>query len=104
MDKLLGKLRWKIACYYIDDMIVYSPTFGQHLIDLREVLTLLHRAGLTLKPTKCFVGYHSMKVLGHVVDRLGLSTTKERAQAILQQPYLETLRALEFFVGVCGIL
>jgi len=28
--------------------------------------------GMTLASTKCYIGYHSIELLGHVVDRFGL--------------------------------
>ena len=61
MDKLLGKLRWCIAICFIDDMVVFSRTFEDHLQDIDEILTLFQDAGLTIQPYKCFVGYHSVK-------------------------------------------
>jgi hypothetical protein len=102
MDKLLKKLRWKVAACYIDDMVVYSATFEEHIRDLSELLTLVDDAGLTFNPAKCFCGYHTLGLLGIIVDSLGLSTTKERAQAILEQPFPKTLLQLENFLGVTG--
>src|SRR5271156_6595785 len=102
MDKLLAKFRWKIASCFIDDIIIYSDTFEDHLRDLDDVLTTLENAGLTLKPQKCLIGFHSLKVLGQIVDKYGLRTTKERAEAILNQKWPETLDTLDRFIGQCG--
>ncbi len=38
MDKLLKGLLWKICLVYLDDIVIYSATFEQHLLDLEEVL------------------------------------------------------------------
>jgi len=77
MDKLLlAKFGWKIASCFIDDVIVYSNTFEDYLRDLDDVLATLENAGLTLKPQKFLVGFHSVKVLGQIVDKYGLRTTK----------------------------
>jgi hypothetical protein len=102
MDKLLRFVRWRIACCYIDDIIVFSASFEDHIHDLNTVLTLLQDAGLTPNPLKCFVGYHTLQLLGQAVDSLGLTTTEERAHAILEQPWPRCLAALEYFVGICG--
>ena len=85
MDKLLAKFRWKIASCFIDDIIICSDTFEDHLRDLDDVLSTLENAGLTFKPQKCLIRFHSVKVLGQIVDKYGLRTTKERAEAILNQ-------------------
>jgi len=102
MDKLLHKFRWRIACRFIDDIIIFSDTFEAHVRDLDDVLTVLKESGLTVQLHKCLVGYHSLKLLRQLVDRLGLTTTEERAEAILKQTYPETLDQLETFLGACG--
>ena len=102
MDKLLAKFRWKIASCFIDDIIVYSDTFEDHLRDLDDVLSTLENAGLTLKPQKCLVGFHSVKVLGQIVDKYGLRTTRERAEAILNQRWPENLDTLDRLIGQFG--
>ena len=38
---------------YIDDIIVHSPNFKQHLEDLEKCFIRLRDAGLKLKPSKC---------------------------------------------------
>ena len=102
MDKLLQHFRWRVACCFIDDTIVFSYTFEEHLRDIDEILTTFELAGLTIQPYKCFVGFHSLKILGQLVDRFGLTTTEERASAICDVPYPKTLSALEHFLGACG--
>ncbi len=51
MQKVLAGLDW---CFvYLDDILIVSSTFEEHLERLREVLTRLRKAGLRLKPGKC---------------------------------------------------
>ena len=102
MDKLLAKFRWKIASCFIDNVIVYSNTFEDHLRDLDDVLATLENTDLTLKPQKCMVAFHSVKVLGQIVYKYGPRITKERAEAILSQKWPETLDTLDRLIGQCG--
>ena len=80
-----------MAICFIDDIIVFSATFEDHIRDLDDILTLLENAALTVSPHKCFVGYHSLKILGQLVDRFGVTMTAQRADGILRQTYLKTL-------------
>ena len=57
---------------------------------------------MTLSPTKCFVGYHSVQLLGHHVDRFGLSTLEQKVEAISKLQFPANLRELEFFLGLTG--
>lgn len=53
MERVLYGLHWKICLVYLDDIIVYSSSFEQHLERLQKVLDCLQSAGLKLKPQKC---------------------------------------------------
>jgi len=77
MDKVLHKFRWRIACCFIDDITIFSDTFENHLRDLDDVLTVLEESGLTVQLYKGLEGYHSLKLLGQLVDWLELTMTEE---------------------------
>lgn len=87
---------------YIDDIVVFSKTFEEHLKHLEEVFSILEKLGITLAPEKCFVGFHSVELLGHVVDRFGLYTQEQKVKAILDIQFPENLQQLENFIGITG--
>jgi hypothetical protein len=49
IDVILSTARFQCALTYLDDIIIYSPSFEQHLLDLAMVLKLLDDAGVSLK-------------------------------------------------------
>ncbi|XP_028514953.1 uncharacterized protein LOC110239425 [Exaiptasia diaphana] len=52
MDRLLrGKEEYAAA--YMDDLVVFSRSFDDHLIHLKDILETLKKANLTAKPKKC---------------------------------------------------
>ncbi|GFW46701.1 hypothetical protein TNCV_2830271 [Trichonephila clavipes] len=53
MDNLLHHFKWTMCLCYLDDIIVFSETFEDHLIRLRLVLKCLQEAGLKLNSKKC---------------------------------------------------
>lgn len=56
-----------ICMVYLDDILIYSRTFEDHLIHLEEVLTRIQSAGLKLNPGKCLANVRDHAVfLGHV--------------------------------------
>ena len=67
---------------YIDDVIVHSKTWEEHLVHLRIVLERLRKNGLTAKPSKCEWGASSLTYLGHVVGAGKVSIPEARVDAI----------------------
>jgi hypothetical protein len=101
MDKrVLSKLSWRGASCYVDDIVIYAATFQEFLHMTDEVFRVLSDLGITLKARKCFLGFHSIELLGYLVDRLGLTTTESKADAVRNIPFPTTLAQLEHFIGL----
>ena len=81
-----------------------SPLLAEIIVSmhLRQVFTLFLRAGIALKPSKSFVGYPNMQLLGQRVDSFGLSTPQERLAAISKLEFPRTLTALETYLDITG--
>ena len=56
-----------VCSNYIDDVIVYSDSWSEHLADLTRVIKRLGEVGLTIKRSKCEFGKRYMLYLGHQV-------------------------------------
>ena len=101
MDLLLEIHKAYAKCF-VDDTVVFSDDFESHLKHIEAVLRTMEEAGMTLSPTKCYVGYHSIELLGHHVDRFGLSTLEQKVEAIAKLRFPASLRELEYFLGLTG--
>lgn len=69
MDKVFSGMTFRSVLCYIDDAIVASSTFEEHIKDLNEVFQRLKNAGLKINPKKCVFAQSSCKFLGHVVSK-----------------------------------
>ncbi len=56
-----------VCSNYIDDVVVYSAGWEEHLVDLVRVIECLGKAGLKVKRKKCEFGRKYMSYLGHQV-------------------------------------
>jgi len=79
---------------------MYAPSFVKFVAIVDEVFSILGNLGITLKVKKCFLGFHSLEILGYLVDRLGLTTAEAKADAVQYIPYPVTLSQLEYFIGL----
>ena len=67
---------------YMDDVLVFSETLGDHLKHLRLVLERIDCAGLKLKPSKCHLVRQEVEYLGHVITPNGMLPNHKLIQAI----------------------
>ena len=65
LDMILTGFRWEYCLIYMDDVIVFSESFDQHIIDVQNVLRSLTEANETLKPSKCTLFSQKVNYLGH---------------------------------------
>ncbi|GFV47652.1 transposon Ty3-I Gag-Pol polyprotein [Trichonephila clavipes] len=72
----------------LDDIIVFSETFEDHLIRLRLVLKCLQEAGLKLNSKKCLLP-QEVKILGHHVSSNGVRPDPDKIKASLLKSGVE---------------
>ena len=103
IDSILRKFR-EFARAYVDDVVVFSQTLEEHISHLTKIFALFNELNIALKPTKTFLGYPSVSLLGQKVDSLGLTTANEKLEAILSLRFPPTLKHLETYLGKTGYL
>ena len=100
MQSILAPYLWLFCLVYIDDIIIYSKSYEEHLSHLDQVLAAIEKARITLSPKKCHLFYGSILLLGHKVSRLGLSTHAEKVRAIMELERPKKLSQLQAFLGM----
>ncbi len=82
MDKVFGSLKWNGVMGYIDDFIIYSNTFEEHMELLKRVFEKLKDHGIFAKISKCQFGLEEIEFLGHVVSKEGMKANGKKVKAI----------------------
>ena len=95
MDILLSGIKNKFAQAYIDDVLVSSSEFKDHLNHIEEVFKRFRKANLKLKPTKCKFGYQQLSMFGHKVSAHGIIPDESNVEAILKLPVPTKLKELQ---------
>ncbi len=101
MEKVLENCR-EFASVYIDDVLVYSDNWKDHLQHVTHVFEALKDAGLAAKPGKCQWGRRHLDYFGHRVGCGRIAVPEHRAQAMAEFSQPTTKRDLRAFLGSVG--
>ena len=100
IDSLLGPKLEPRVFGYLDDIIVATETFEEHLKWVEIVLNKLVDARLKVNREKCEFCCSSVTYLGFLLDQDGLRPDPDRVTALLNYPTPTNLRQLRGFLGI----
>ncbi|KAI2652403.1 Retrovirus-related Pol polyprotein [Labeo rohita] len=101
MDIILRPYQAYTAAY-IDDVVIHSEHWDEHLSHLRRVLTELRWAGLTTNPRKCHLALSEAKYLGYQVGRGLIKPQPKKVEAVQAAPRRSTKTQVQAFLGLAG--
>ena len=103
INQVLGDLKGSICEPYLDDILVHSETFEQHVQDLKKVLLRLLSRGVKLRGKKCAFAKQEVRYLGRLVSANGYRPDPEDTAALekFREPprTIGQLRSLLGFLG-----
>jgi len=97
---LLGMERFTGA--YLDDIIIFSTTWEEHLQHINRVLSAIRSAGLILKRSKCVFATAGLEFLGHKVGLGKVEPRRQTVQALLDFPRPNNPKQLRSYLGLAG--
>src|SRR6185437_15595564 len=86
IDRTLAGIAGEYAYGYIDDIIIFSHTWEDHIKHVKEVLKRLQNANLRVSLPKCEWGTHSIKFLGHIFTHEQMKIDPEKVEAVQKIP------------------
>ena len=102
IDEVLAGLKWTCVLTYIDDCLIYSKTFDEHLKALEKVFDRLRDYGLTLGAKKCKFAVKEVNFLGHVVNEHGIRPDPAKTSAISRLHLPNDKKGLRSTLGIFG--
>ena len=100
MECTLAGLSGTHCLVYLDDIIVFSTTFEDHLQRLVSVFDRLRTAGLKLKPKKCHFAKQQITYLGHVISIKGIEPDGNKLAAVTAYPTPRNSKEVKQFIGL----
>jgi hypothetical protein len=87
---------------YVDDILIYSPDWNSHLKTLEAVFLRIQQANITMKPSKCFVGYLGVDFLGNHIQDGNRMIQDGKINKIRDAKPPTTKKQLRSFLGLCN--
>ena len=87
---------------YLDDLVVYSSSWPQHLAALKALFQRLSDAKLTVNLAKSEFGHARITFLGHEVGGGIVASVAAKVDAICKVPIPSNQKAVQRFLGMAG--
>ena len=102
MERCMGDMNLRDCLIYLDDIVVFSATFEEHLERLEAVFERLQTNHLKLKASKCEFFRRQITYLGHVVSENGIQADPTKIEAVTRWPEPKFVKELRMFLGFTG--
>lgn len=101
MEGCLGDLRDEVCVPYLDDVLVFSSSFDQHIQNVRKVLQRQRECGIKLRPKKCDFFKSEVCYVGRVISAEGYKMNPKEVEAVqaLKRERPSTVREVRKLMG-----
>ena len=99
MNLVLHGLTYVYCLVYLDDTIIYSMNFEDHLKHINEILDRLIKAKLKLNPNKCVFAADEVQYLGYIVTTEGIKPDPDKIKAINEIKFPKNPKEMIRFLG-----
>ena len=96
MDRTLTGLDFVES--FVDDCLIFSKTFQEHLGHVKAVLQRLRDARIQLRSEKCHFAYAEVDFLGHHITPEGRTPVRSSVELLLHFPRPSSVKELQSFL------
>lgn len=99
MDMCLSGLRPDRILAYMDDLVIFTPSFEEHSVILKQVFDRLRISGIQLKPSKCLFASNIVNFLGYELSNKGIKPQDRLTEAIVNFRTPKSKKEMKRFLG-----
>ena len=102
MEDCFSGLNLDVCFIYLDDVIIFSKTYEEHLMILEKVFDRMRKEGLKLSPSKCQFFKRRVKYIGHMVSESGVEPDPDKVEKVKTWPKPRNPEEVRKFIGFVG--
>lgn len=102
MDNVLRGLQNEVCLVYLDDIIIFSTSLQEHVINLEKVFKRLRESNFKIQMDKSEFLKLETEFLGHVICKDGVKPNPNKIIAIQGYPVPKTPTEIKRFLGLLG--
>lgn len=102
MDKVLAPYLRKFVLVYLDDIVIFSKTFQEHLEHIQSIFEILRKSGLKIKTKKCEFAKKELVYLGHIISINGIRPNPKKTECVANFPTPNNSDQVRTFLGLSG--
>lgn len=102
MNFILAPLLRKCVIVFIDDILIYSSNYSDHLKHVEQVFQLLQQHQFKVKLSKCSFAKQQLHYLGHVLSPNGVANDPSKVAIVQKWPSPTSVKELRSFLGLAG--
>lgn len=102
MDNVLRDLQNVICLVYLDDIIIFSVSLQEHMVNLEKVFERLRASNFKIQMDKSEFLKLETAYLGHIISKDGIKPNPDKIKAIEKFPIPKTATEIKRFLGLVG--
>ena len=99
MQATMSDFAFQFLLVYLNDLLVYSKMFDEHMEHLEQLLQRVTETGLKLKASKCQFLRREVTHLGHTISADGVSCESGKVECVQNCPTPSMTTELHSFLG-----
>lgn len=102
INSILREFINRICVVYLDDILIFSTSLQEHVINVNKVFSALRRANLKIQVDKCNFFCKETEYLGHTLTKDGMKPNPKKIEDIVKLKLPSTQKQIKSFLGITG--